>query len=228
MEVAEELKSAESLDKNGRRRLDNQRWFRCQLPDRTRGGVLCMGSTLTLTSLPLRTSPVYRGAWAAEVILNRPPPPPPAAVDELGADDRDIQEAGLTLREKLAVHAEKASCAGCHSRIDPLGFPLENYDVIGQWRDSYGKFPVDPGGVLMGQHEYDGIVAFKNALLERKVDIRKAFIRHLFTYALGRHAGVLEEKAIDQIERATRDGGLQDVIIAIATCEEFTHVRGER
>ena len=224
-EFAELLKSAESLDKNGRMRLDNDKWFRCELPDRTRGGVLCMGSTLTLTSLPLRTSPVYRGAWVTEVVFNRAPPPPPAAVDELGADDREMQEAGMTLRQKIELHREKESCSGCHSRIDPLGFPLENFDPIGRWRDSYGQFPVDAGGVLMREHDYDGIASFKDAIRAREEDFRRGLIRHLLAFALGRHLEPFDEWAVEEIEEETRGKGLRDVIVAVTESYPFTHTR---
>lgn len=224
------LEAAESVDKNGRKRLDQNRWFRCKLPDRTRGGILTMGSTLTLTSLPLRTSPVYRGSWVAEVIFHRPPPPPPAMVDELGSDDREMQEAGLTLRDKIVLHREKADCAGCHTRIDPLGFPLENYDAIGLWRDDYGKdeFPVDAGGKLMNQYDYTNIIEFKDALKERKTDFHDGFVRYLLTYALGRHLEPYDESAIRHLVDAAETGGLKDVIVALVTSDTFRHVRNEK
>lgn len=225
-EFAAQLAEAETIDKNGRKRLDNGRWFRVQLPDRTRGGILCMGSTLTLTSLPLRTSPVYRGAWVAEVVFNRPPPPPPAAVDELGEDDAEMQEAGLTLRKKLEAHREKAACAGCHSRIDPLGFPLENFDGVGQWRESYGSFPVDAGGTLMRELDYANVVEFKDALSERRADFHRGFVRHLLTYALGRKLEFFDKLTIAELSAICENGGLQDLIVAIAISDSFTHASG--
>ena len=161
----------------------------------------------------------------AEVILNRPPPPPPAAVDELGADDREIQEAGLTLREKLSQHAEKAACAGCHSRIDPLGFPLENFDGIGKWRESYGKFPVDASGELWGA-TYEDVVEFKRLLRANEEVFRRGFVRHLLTFALARDLEYFDEPAVDDLlEDWGEDGGLQDLLLAITTSETFTHVK---
>ena len=224
-EFAAQLAESETIDKGGRKRRDNGQWFRCQLPDRKRGGVLCMGSTLTLTSLPLRTSPVYRGAWVSEVVFNRAPPPPPAAVDELGADDAEMQEAGQTLRQKLEAHRDKAACAGCHSRMDPLGFPLENFDGIGQWRESYGSFPVDAGGTLMREFDYKGIVGFKDALKNRQPDFHRGFARHLLTYALGRKLETSDEPTIEKLAAVCKDKGLQDLIFAIATSDPFTQVR---
>ena len=224
---ADHLAAAESIDKNGRKRLDQNKWYRCYLPNRKRGGILCMGSTLTLTSLPLRTSPVYRGAWVTEVVFNRPPPPPPAPVDELGADDREMQEAGLTLRQKLRQHSEKSACAGCHSRIDPLGFPLENFDAVGKWRESYGKLPVDASGILMGQYDYKNVVDFKDVMTQRKEDFHQGFVRHLLTYALGRHLGPGDKSTIAEIAKVAEKGGLKDVIVAVAISYPFTHARVE-
>lgn len=220
-EFADFLAASETIDKNGRKRLDQNKWFRCELPDRNRGGILCMGSTMTLTSLPLRTSPVYRGAWIAEVVLNRPPPPPPAMVDELGEDDEAMQKAGMTLRQKLELHREKSDCAGCHTRIDPLGFPLESFDPIGRWRDSYGEFPVDASGVLMNQIEYSNVVEFKDALAERKSDFHRGFVRHLLRYALGRHLTPGDEPVISELTAKADRGGLRDLILAVATCDTF-------
>ena len=95
-----------------------------------RGGALRLGSVLTTTSAPLRTSPVKRGDWILRRILSTPTPPPPADAGTLPADDKSF--AGQTLRERLASHKREARCASCHWRIDPLGFPLEGYDAVGR------------------------------------------------------------------------------------------------
>ena len=226
----QQIESVLTTDKKGNRRKDENKWFRCRLPDRKRGGVLAQGSILTLTSLPLRTSPVYRGIWIAEVILNRPPPPPPVVVAELGDDDRDMQAAGLTLRKKLEKHRDKAACAGCHSRIDPLGFALENYDGIGRWRYSYGDLPVDTSGELWGRHGFDDIVGFKNALRRVEGEFIKGFVRHLLTFALGRAVEAQDEQTVDEIHAQVvgRGARLQDIILAIATSYPFTHTRNQR
>ena len=221
------IASTMTTDKSGRKRNDENKWFRCQLPDRRRGGILTQGSVLTLSSLPLRTSPVYRGTWVAEVVLNRPPPPPPAIVEELGDDDREMEEGGLTLRKKLEAHREKAACAGCHNRIDPLGFALENYDGIGRWRDSYGKSTVDAAGELFGQHSYQDIVGFKDVLRKLESDFSRGFIRHLLTYALGRGLEASDEQTVDEIHARVVEKGtrLQDIIVTIATSYPFTYAR---
>ena len=110
-----------------------------------RGGALRLGSVLTTTSAPLRTSPVKRGDWILRRILGTPTPPPPADAGTLPADDKTFE--GQTLRERLAQHKRDARCASCHLRIDPLGFPLEGFDAVGRRRQTYadGK-PVDVTG----------------------------------------------------------------------------------
>ena len=131
----------------------------------------------------------------------------------------------MTLRQKIELHREKESCSGCHSRIDPLGFPLENFDPIGRWRDSYGQFPVDAGGVLMREHDYDGIASFKDAIRAREEDFRRGLIRHLLAFALGRHLEPFDEWAVEEIEEETRGKGLRDVIVAVTESYPFTHTR---
>ncbi len=93
-----------------------------------RGGALRLGSVLTTTSAPLRTSPVKRGDWVLRRVLGSPTPPPPADAGTLPADEKTF--AGQTLRERLQEHKRNATCANCHLRIDPLGFPLEGFDAV--------------------------------------------------------------------------------------------------
>jgi len=208
-------------------------WKRCNLSDRTRGGVLTLGSTLTLTSLPTRTSPVARGAWVADVIFNRPPPPPPAEVPSL--DEQDPAAAKpRTLRERVAQHRDDPNCAGCHNRIDPLGFALQNYNAIGQWREVEGEsgLPVDSSGRLADGSAFDGIVAFKDALAGNPDRLARAFVEQLLAYALGRELTAFDDPAVSDVLDATRDGGyrLQDVVVAIAVSEPFgqTHTMPAR
>ena len=100
-----------------------------------RGGLLRLGAVLTATSAPLRTSPVRRGDWVLRRILGTAVPPPPADAGSIPADDKLF--GGLSVRERLQVHKRNATCATCHTRIDPLGFPLEHYDSTGRWREQY-------------------------------------------------------------------------------------------
>lgn len=147
------------------------------------GGILAHASILTISSYSTRTSPVLRGKWILENLLNAPPPPPPPSVPAL--DDTKVGESA-SLRQQMEAHRKSPACASCHSRMDPLGFGLENFDAVGAWRDVDGKFPVDASGSLPGNRLFHGPVELKKLL---KND-RDAFVRgmtdKLFTYALGR------------------------------------------
>ena len=168
---------------------------RVELKDRRRGGVLGMAAVLTLTSYPRRTSPVLRGKWVLEELLGTPPPPPPAMVKSLPTDDR-IRN-GLTFRQRLEQHRQKAQCASCHARLDPLGFGLENFDVLGRWRDQVQQKPVDASGKLTTGEEFAGAVALKTILVETK---RELFVRNLvermLSYALRRGLEYYDAKAV--------------------------------
>ena len=151
-----------------------------------RGGVLTQGAVLTLSSYPQRTSPVLRGKWILSELLGTPPPPPPPVVATLGTEDTPNKE-GLTFRQRLEKHREKPECSGCHSRLDPLGFGLENFDAVGRWRDAIGDKPVDAGGQFPNGEKFNGPVELKQYMLTQK---RDEFTRHLtekmLAYALGR------------------------------------------
>ena len=158
---------------------------RVALKDRNRGGVLGMAAVLTLTSYPRRTSPVLRGKWVLEELLGTPPPPPPPMVKALPADDR-VRD-GMTFRQRLEQHRKDANCASCHARLDPLGFGLENFDVLGRWRDEIKGEPVDASGELTTGEKFAGPAALKTILVESK---RELFVRNLvermLSYALRR------------------------------------------
>src|SRR5678810_1057640 len=122
---------------------------RVTLPkDSPRGGVLTLGSVLTVTSTPTRTAPVLRGKWILEQILGTPPPPPPPDVPPLA--EQNVVNQSASLRVRLEQHRSSAECAGCHAKMDPLGFALENFDAAGRWREQDGKFPIDASGALAG------------------------------------------------------------------------------
>ena len=131
-----------------------------------RGGLLRLGAVLTATSAPLRTSPVKRGDWVLRRVLGTPTPPPPA--DAGSIPGRRQAFGGLTLFEKLAAHQRNPTCAGCHTRIDPLGFPLEHYDAIGRWRDSYtdGK-PIHDSSTLADKTPISGVDGLLDYLKKR-------------------------------------------------------------
>lgn len=180
---------------------------RVSIIDRREGGVITNAAVMTMTSGPERTKPITRGAWLATVIFNAPPEPPPADVpplEEVAPQD----ESHLTLRERLSVHRERADCAGCHEKIDPLGFALENYGPTGRWRDTYenGR-KVDMNGILFREHEFNDVIEFKDALLAEKTRFTRGFASHMLSFALARELGVADSPALDVIVRRTEADG---------------------
>ena len=195
---------------------------RVSVTDRRQGGVITTAAVMTMTSSPVRSQPITRGAWMASVIFNNPPPPPPADVPPLPEHDKDT--AHLTIREKLAVHRERPDCAGCHAKIDPLGFALENYDATGFWRDKYENArPVDSGGELFRRHKFTNIVEFKDAILTEKDRFTRAFAGHLLAFALGREITAADSPALDKITKqvAAGDYRMHAVIQAVVMSEPF-------
>jgi hypothetical protein len=165
-----------------------------------------MPAVLAVSSYPYRTSPVLRGAWILESILGTPPPPPPAGVPAL--EKQASAEVPKTVREMLTQHRADPACASCHSRIDPLGFALENYDAIGAWRDRQNgeRFkndktapPLDVSGVLPGGREFTTLRDFKRALLAEKDHFVRGFVEKVLSYALGRPVGATDRGTIDEI-----------------------------
>jgi mono/diheme cytochrome c family protein len=157
---------------------------RVSLRDTNRGGVLAMGAVLTLTSYPLRTSPVLRGKWILEEILGTPPPPPPPLIKSLPPDDRPRE--GLSFRQRLEKHREDPNCAACHKRMDPLGFGLENFDAIGRWRTEVSGQAVDSNGELSTGETFQGPAGLKRILLAKKDLFLKNLTEKMLAYALGR------------------------------------------
>ncbi len=171
---------------------------RMALPeDSRRGGLLGMAAVLAVTSYPHRTSPVLRGKWILEAILGTPPPPPPPNVPQL--EESHDGAAPKTLRERLTKHRENPVCASCHSRIDPLGFALENFNVVGQWRDEDAGKPVDTMGQLPDGTTFDGLEGLKKVLLERKTLFIRNLTAKMLGYALGRGLSLEEYCTVDQI-----------------------------
>lgn len=151
---------------------------------RGRGGVLGMGAILASTSLPLRTSPVLRGRYVLDELLGTPPPPPPPDAGQLPADDR--QPDGMTFRQRLEKHRQRAECSGCHSRMDPIGFGLENFDPIGRYRTvNLGK-PIDSAGELPSGEKFTGAVQLKQVLMKEKQQFAYNLTERMLGYSLGR------------------------------------------
>ncbi|MSV29967.1 MAG: DUF1592 domain-containing protein [Bryobacterales bacterium] len=169
-----------------------------------RSGVLTQASVLTVSSYPTRTSPVIRGKWILENILNTPPPPPPPDVPNL--DEKAAGTTG-TLRQQLEIHRSNAMCASCHSRMDPLGFGLENYDAIGRWRTQEGSFPLDVAGVLPDGKSFQTPAELKAVLKDGSDAFVRCLSEKLLTYGLGRGLERYDRPAVDSISReVSRDG----------------------
>ena len=163
-----------------------------------RGGVLTMASVLAVSSYPHRTSPVLRGAYILEKILGDPPPPPPPNVPELEESEPE-GDTPRSLRERLEAHRENPNCAGCHQRMDPLGFAFENYDVLGRWRENESGAPIDASGSFSNGRQFADPVEFKQALLERKDQFVRHLTRKMLGYALARGLYPTDECAVDEI-----------------------------
>ncbi|MDB4624495.1 DUF1592 domain-containing protein [Rubripirellula sp.] len=168
---------------------------RVSLRGTPRGGLLTQASILTVTSDPTRTSPVKRGKWILENLLNTPPPPAPPNVPEL-------EKAKLTgtLRERMEQHRANPACAVCHNMMDPLGFALENYDAVGLWRDREGGEEIDASGQLPDGTKFQGVGELREMLVtERKDQFVRCLAEKLLIYAIGRGTEYYDKCAIDQI-----------------------------
>ena len=180
-----------------RNQLRSQTFERLTASDPRYGGVITNAAMLSMTSGPKRTHPIARGAWIIEVIFNDPPPPPPNDIPPLNEDDSSKD---LTIREKFAAHRKNPSCAGCHARIDPLGFAMENFDITGRWRDTYeNNKGVDASGILLKKHPFEGVVGFKASLVKETPRFARAFTSHLLRFALARELGPADSITIDAI-----------------------------
>ena len=178
---------------------------RVKLSDPSRGGVLSLGAVLTVTSYPLRTSPVLRGKWVLEQVLGDTPPPPPPGVPELPKDDAKI--GGLTLRQQLELHRKSTQCASCHNRMDPLGFGLENFDAVGRWRSDVAGEAVDSSGVMPTGESFKGPAELKKVLLGRKQQFVRNLAEKMLGYALGRGPEYYDQPTVQEIcDAVARDG----------------------
>jgi cytochrome c5 len=166
--------------------------------DKHRGGIVTQASILTISSYATRTSPVLRGKWILETILNAPPPPPPPDVPNL---DEAAVGSSASLRQQLEQHRQNATCAACHARMDPLGFGLENFDAIGGWRTQDGKFPIDPSGTLPDGRSFKGPDELKTILKADREAFAESISEKLLTYALGRGLERYDKPTVKQIAK---------------------------
>lgn len=195
---------------------------RVELPEVRQAGLLAHGSVLAVTSHSDRTSPVLRGKWIMQHLLNDAPPPPPMAIDL--SEDLQVTE-GKSLRERLEVHRASSSCSVCHQVMDQLGFALENFDPLGRWRDEDGEFPVDSSGRLPDGREFSGPQGLRDILLGDLDAFRKCLVEQVLTYALGRGLEYYDQCALEQIALASREQGdtLSGIVRAVVQSVPFQY-----
>jgi hypothetical protein len=168
--------------------------------DSLRGGVLTQGTFLLVTSNPTRTSPVKRGLFILENLLGTPTPPPPALVPELEESKKAISDHKPSLRELLEVHREQALCSSCHSRFDPLGLALENFNALGEWREEDAGQPINPAGELITGETFASVEELKQVLVtSRRRDFYRCLAEKMLTYALGRGLEYYDEQTLDDL-----------------------------
>ena len=199
------------------------RFRKVELRDNTqRGGLLAHGALLTVTSYPGRTSPVLRGKWLLDNMLGTPPPSPPGNVPALTEVNTGQIPKGI--RERLAQHRSDPVCSSCHTVIDPIGFALENFDVIGAWRefDEVGN-PVDPSGNYLGGVEFAGFADLRDWMLERGDRFAHNVTEKLMTYALGRRVEYYDQPVIRQIvrEAASENYSWSSILLGVAKSAPF-------
>lgn len=191
-----------------------------------RAGLLTHASILAVTSNPTRTSPVKRGKWILDNLLATPPPPAPPGVPEL----KEKGELAGTLRQRLEQHRADPACASCHKLMDPLGFALENFDAVGQWRSQDDGQTIDPSGVLPDGSKVDGVDQLRKSLLENN---NEQFVRcvteKMLTYALGRGLEYYDKCAVDKIVASLQKNEykLSTLMIEIVKSDPFQK-KGER
>ena len=163
-----------------------------------RGGLLGQGSLLTITSYANRTSPVNRGKWVLENLLSAPPPPPPPNVPALKTEAETTGKP-LTMRDAMVQHRANPACAGCHARMDPIGFAMENFDPVGRWRDADAGTPIDASGLFPDGVKFDGTAGLKAALLSHPEEFVSTVTEKLLMYALGRNVQYFDRPAVRAI-----------------------------
>jgi mono/diheme cytochrome c family protein len=203
-----------------------------------RGGVMTMAAVMKVTANGTTTSPIVRGAWVLDRILGTPPPRPPANVDAVDPDIRGT----TTIRNQLARHRQVAACAGCHEMIDPPGFALENFDVIGGWREHYRSIgegepvsingrrmrykhgpPVDAGDVLPDGRRFHSIDEFKDLLLSDKDQLARALAEKMLTYATGTPLTTGDRPKVEAIVESVRgqNYGFRSLVQDVVRSEVF-------
>jgi len=203
---------------------------RVDLSTDQRSGVFTQASVLTVSSYPTRTSVVLRGKFLLDNVLNAPPPPPPPDVPTLDETSVGVER---SLRAQMETHRNVPLCASCHSKMDPLGFALENYDAIGRWRVTDGKFPVDATGTMPNGRTFAGPVEMKALLADRLPDFTRALAEKMLTYATGRGVEPYDRLTLQSLVRDTAADGyrfqaLVQAIVKSAPFQQREGVKGTR
>jgi mono/diheme cytochrome c family protein len=186
-----------------------------------RGGLLGQGSVLTITSYSTRTSPVLRGKWVLENLLSAAPPPPPADVPSLNTETAPGKP--LTLREAMTRHRAAPACAGCHARMDPIGFAMENFDAIGRWRERDGQQPIDATGVFPEGTKFEGIPGLKKELLRQPDQFVGTVAERLLMYAIGRNLQYYDAPTVRAVIRGAElaNQTLASLVLGIVKSRPF-------
>ena len=186
-------------------------------------GVITSAAMLTMNAGPTESKPITRGAWIASVIFNNHPEPPPADVPPLKKPSKE-ELAKLTIRERFAEHRKSTDCAGCHAKLDPLGFAMENYDPVGRWRDEYENgLKVDSSGTLFRKHKFSTPVEFKDAILAEKDRFARGFAAHLLSFAVCRELEPSDSPAMDAIlkQLSSNEYRMKSLIHAVTQSKPF-------
>jgi hypothetical protein len=195
---------------------------RVTFPDGSvRGGLLGQGSVLTITSYSTRTSPVLRGKWVLENLLSAAPPPPPPDVPSLRTETAPGKP--LTLRDAMVQHRAAPACAGCHARMDPIGFAMENFDAVGRWRERDGQQPIDATGVFPEGTKFEGIPGLKQELLRHPEQFVGTVTERLLMYAIGRNLQYYDAPTVRTVMRdaAPANHTLASLLIGIVKSRPF-------
>lgn len=198
------------------------------LTDSRRHGILGHGSFHLLTSYPLRTSPVLRGKYVLENLLDTEPPPPPPNIPQLEPPSRRGDQ--RSLREQMEKHREDPSCSSCHALMDPIGFGLENFDASGAWRDQENGKPIDSSGELVNGRKFQGVEELRKVLVtDHRSDFHRSVATKLLTYALGRGLDWYDKPALDRIvaETEAADGSSRAMLRAVVRSVPFQFRRGD-
>jgi hypothetical protein len=177
--------------------------------DSPRGGLLTMGSVLVVTSNPTRTSPVKRGQFILDNILGMPSPPPPAEVPALEEAEKGVKDREPTVRETLQIHRDQPLCQSCHSRMDPLGLSLENFNPLGMYREKERNQDIDASGELITGEKFHDVRDLKKILKANHLnEFYRCLTEKVLTYALGRGLDYYDVEAVDRIvDRLEKDNG---------------------